>query len=581
MNSLNSKTLRFEDIEPHLNGVRCVGFDVFDTMLLRPFMKPTDLFAYLEETGSSPGFHKERVEAERRARKEIHEEIGLDDIYSVIDEKFRHLKGAELDAEYKFAIADPNIKAIYDRIVSLGINVVVVSDMYLSGEFISRMLEKNGYSGYRKVYVSNEYGLNKHTGGLYSIVLKDLGIRPDEMLFIGDNIRSDHRIPVSLGIRSVRYVSAKERYAASHKREMRFHRRTNNLGSSVILSMDMLSWLRSPSQKENYWYDIAYRFGGPTSSFFTRFLMSNITDSTGSVFFISRDGYNLQKVYRILSDDPVENHYIYASRLFTIIFGDDVSDSKDGARCLFEHFSDIEEVKNIGLPDDPSKNDYVKCLNENTGLFKDLLKREHERYSEYLQDKAGKGDVVVVDVTTMKFSSQNLVQKVLGPDRRVIGCYYNLMGHSDLEYTAYADRSRKLISWTEVNVPEFFLGSPEAPVSDITAGGIPVFQKDIHESELFRMSIYGDITNGELDYAADLRAIFGNDIPDIGFRVLDRWLNVLVRDKLSADPEHLSKIRWAPDTMHTEYRGLVFGPKEFMFKLKGMFSDLIWRIRSK
>ena len=581
MNSLDDKALKFEDIEPHLGGVKCIGFDVFDTMLLRPFMNPTDLFAYLEEKESSPGFHRERINAERRARKEIRNEINIDEIYSVIDERFRYLKDKEIDTEYTFSTADPDIKKIYDRIADLGIEVVIVSDMYISGECISRMLEKNGYSGYRKVYVSNEHGVNKHTGELFSVILKDLDMRPDEMLFVGDNVRSDHRVPLGMGIKSVRYVPAKERYEASHKREMRFRRRTKDLGSSVIVAMDMFRWLRNPSQNEDYWYDIAYRFGGPVSSFFTQFVMSNITETTGSIFFISRDGYNLQKVYNILCDNPINSHYIYASRLFTIIFGDDVSNSKDGARCLFEHFSDVEEVKAAGLPEEPSKKGYQEYLNKNFDLFKDLLKCEHERYSDYLRGKAGEGDVVVVDVTTMKYSSQNLVRKVLGPDRRVVGCYYNLMAHGDLEYTAYADRSRKLISWTEVNVPEFFLGSPEAPIADITAEGSPIFQKDIHEPELFRMSIYGDITRGELDYAADLRSMFGSDIPRVSFKTLDKWLKVLVKDKLSADPEHLSKIRWAPDTMHTRYRSLVFGPREFVFKTKDLFSDLLWRLKTR
>ncbi|MCL2712964.1 MAG: hypothetical protein FWD37_06835, partial [Methanomassiliicoccaceae archaeon] len=117
MNSLDDKALKFEVIEPHLDGVKCIGFDVFDTMLLRPFMRPTDLFAYLEEKESSPGFHRERINAERRARREIRRETGLDDIYSVIDERFRHLKDKEISAEYRFSLADPHIKEIYDRIV--------------------------------------------------------------------------------------------------------------------------------------------------------------------------------------------------------------------------------------------------------------------------------------------------------------------------------------------------------------------------------------------------------------------------------------------------------------------------------
>ncbi|MDR0778955.1 MAG: hypothetical protein LBE48_05940, partial [Methanomassiliicoccaceae archaeon] len=562
--------LRFEDIEPHINGIKCIGFDVFDTLLLRPFMRPTDLFSYMEEKESSPGFRDERVNAERRARREIHREINIDNIYSTMDEKYLHLKEKEIEAELRYAIADPDMKRLYDRIIGRGIDVAIISDMYLSGECISGMLAKSGYSGYKKIYVSNEHKANKHSGKLFSIVLDDLGIRNDEMLFIGDNPHSDHRIPLSLGIRSIRYVSAKERYAASHKREMSLLKK-GCAGSSVIISMDMMRWLREPF--ENYWYEIAYRFGGPVSSFFIRFMMSQIADNIGTILFIARDGYNLQKVYSILDNDPLNNHYVYASRMFATIFGN-VADNKDGPRCLFEHFSDAEELKNVEIPNDRSGKDHAKCLAENAELFEKLLEKERSRYSEYIHSKtADEGDVLVVDATTKKFSSQNLIQKALGKDRGVIGCYYNLLAHGDQTHFAYADRSKKMINWTEVNVPEFFLGSPEPPVSDITADGIPIFQKDVHDHELFRTSIYDRITEGELDYAADLKAMFGDDIPNVDHKVIDRWMKILVKNGPSGG-EHISKIHWAPDTMHTRYRSLVFGPKEIPYKLADMFSDL-------
>jgi len=59
-----SNALEFKDIEPLLDGIKCIGFDVFDTLILRPFMKPADLFSYLEDKESAEGFRRERVNAE-------------------------------------------------------------------------------------------------------------------------------------------------------------------------------------------------------------------------------------------------------------------------------------------------------------------------------------------------------------------------------------------------------------------------------------------------------------------------------------------------------------------------------------
>ncbi|MCL2607812.1 MAG: hypothetical protein FWD92_04595 [Methanomassiliicoccaceae archaeon] len=572
--------IRFEDIEPLLGGVKCFGFDVFDTLILRPFMRPDDLFSYLEDRESAEGFKKERINAERRARREIHEEAGIDEIYSLMDRKFMRMRDPEIEAERRLTFADPHMKELYDRVIALGIDVIMISDMYLPEDSIVHILEKNGYTGYRKVYVSNECRRNKHSGKLFDVVLEDMKIRPEEMFFIGDNAHSDHKVPMDLGIKAVRYVPAKERYARLHKNEMRFYNGRRCFGSSVIVGLDMLRWVREPCH--DYWYDIAYRFGGPVSSFFTRFIISNITKDTGTILFISRDGYNLQKIYEILSGDPIDNHYVYASRMFAVIFGGNITDNKDCAECLFEHFSDAEDIKMLGLPETLSVNDRLAIIRDNTEIFKRLLEKERERYSEYLSGKVCRnGDILLVDVTTKKYSSQRLIHKMLWPRHRITGCYYNLLAHGNFEHSAYADRSGFGLNWNEVNISEFFLGSPEAPVSDVTADGVPVFRKDIDESELFRMSIYENVTRGELDYAADLKAVFTDDIPNIRSDVLDGWIRGLVKDKGSYGPGRLSDIRWAPDTMHNRYRSLIFGPKEVPYMLMDKLKDLIYRIKTK
>ena len=46
-----------------------ISFDIFDTLLLRPYAKPTDLFKHLEKLENAQGFAAERVMAEKRAPK--------------------------------------------------------------------------------------------------------------------------------------------------------------------------------------------------------------------------------------------------------------------------------------------------------------------------------------------------------------------------------------------------------------------------------------------------------------------------------------------------------------------------------
>ena len=46
-----------------------ISFDIFDTLLLRPYVKPTDLFEHLEKLENLSGFANARIKAEKIARE--------------------------------------------------------------------------------------------------------------------------------------------------------------------------------------------------------------------------------------------------------------------------------------------------------------------------------------------------------------------------------------------------------------------------------------------------------------------------------------------------------------------------------
>ena len=62
-------------------GPKVVSFDLFDTLLIRPFARPTDLFRLMERFYDVPGFADRRIQAERDARKMIGHGVTLEDIY--------------------------------------------------------------------------------------------------------------------------------------------------------------------------------------------------------------------------------------------------------------------------------------------------------------------------------------------------------------------------------------------------------------------------------------------------------------------------------------------------------------------
>lgn len=192
-----------------------VSFDIFDTLLCRPFDDPKRLFLLLDEpfarlTHASIAFHKIREDGESGARLEAlqthpqWEDITLAEIYDYIgrtyhlsDEVCRTMMEEECRQEIAHIFSRQSIRELYDVAQIAGKKILLISDMYLPREVIAEMLAKAGYTGYTGLFVSCEARKLKTTGHLYDYVMEQLSSTPDQHLHIGDNEISD--IQVALG----------------------------------------------------------------------------------------------------------------------------------------------------------------------------------------------------------------------------------------------------------------------------------------------------------------------------------------------------------------------------------------------
>ncbi len=203
--------------------VKVVSFDVFDTLLLRPFWKPVDLFKFLdrEATGllgafDEIKFSEYRKEAEKKARliakQKNLEDVKLTEIYTVLknEEIFPEsvtdaLMAKEMELERRFCYARKSAVELVKYAISKGKRIIAISDMYLPSEFIGQLLEKNEIPLPERVFVSCEVGYGKASGKLYDSVLDTLKIEKSEIVHIGDNIITDVKVPRKKGIKAFPY----------------------------------------------------------------------------------------------------------------------------------------------------------------------------------------------------------------------------------------------------------------------------------------------------------------------------------------------------------------------------------------
>lgn len=104
------------DIKKAIDEHDIISFDIFDTLLIRPYVKPTDLFTHLELLNNDTGFAKARIKAEQAARRialEKKEDIIIDEIYQQIDSKYKAFKEKEIALEYQVLRPRPEVEKIY------------------------------------------------------------------------------------------------------------------------------------------------------------------------------------------------------------------------------------------------------------------------------------------------------------------------------------------------------------------------------------------------------------------------------------------------------------------------------------
>ena len=203
----------YEEIKQEIAAKECrvVSFDMFDTLVQRPFFQPMDLFhmldSYINEFIPSTDylvFTNIRMTAEQRARerKRINnpswEEITLEEIYQEVATLCPELSpylgqicNKEIELELKYCNVRESGRELLECALAAGKRVICTSDMYLSADILKQILKKNGIDQLDHLYVSSEIGLTKSTGALYTYVLKREMNSNGYMVHIGDNWNSD------------------------------------------------------------------------------------------------------------------------------------------------------------------------------------------------------------------------------------------------------------------------------------------------------------------------------------------------------------------------------------------------------
>ena len=409
--------------------IKCVSFDIFDTLITRPFYEPLDMFRimdkdYRELTHNDVGinFSKIRVISENICRENKREtdpecqEVTLDEIYDTIHTQYEiskdvleKLKKKECEYEIRFCKRRNTIHELYELALDMGKKVIFTSDMYLPEDVIVKILKENGYTEYTKLYLSSTVKKIKWTGDLYRHVFKDMGLEPGEMIHMGDNFESDYKRAKELGMNSIHIpktidVMTKTNY-------------TNNLAQPLIKSLpfwrDNAESIRfmgircmmavvanklfdNPFKTFDHRTDfnsdpylIGYYALGMYVYGVTKWILDGTNGNYDKVSFMARDGYLILESYKIMKElysNPAAEEYIYVSRkaLIPVMIVDKLDFYKLSEIIEIQTHSPknvIKYVKNI-LDIDEEKLEKL-CKEQNISYTKKF--KNNEEFNRYIK----------------------------------------------------------------------------------------------------------------------------------------------------------------------------------------------------
>ena len=326
---------QYEELVSTIDNYKVISFDLFDTLISRRTLFPTDVHRIVEAKAKASNtlpknfkFEQFRVDAEQQARQKLNslrQECTLNEIYDemkcVLSEKvLNKIKIIELNVEYDEVLPRKEVLELLNMALYLGKEVCIVTDIYFDEKFVEKLLGKIGVDISQPqlaLFVSSEYKMSKNIGGLYDIVAKQYKFARKDILHIGDNHHSDEVLARQKGFaaygvkKSVDLIMGEtpfyegdvykkivnSSYPINGQCEIQYNCLravyaviSNNLFQSPFINCPPHHYLPKGH------YGVGFGALGPHIWAVTWWLMDIVQDS--HICFIARDGYCIRKVYQ-------------------------------------------------------------------------------------------------------------------------------------------------------------------------------------------------------------------------------------------------------------------------------------------
>lgn len=314
-----------------------VTFDIFDTLITRKVFNPKFISEIVREEMKEKynivfnDYPSKRVEAEYnvRVKKKFVGDVDIDEIYeellsmtSYSEKEINQMKELEKETEIEYCVPREEMLKLFNELKENGKKIVLISDMYLKSDTVTKMLNKCGYNGWDDMIISCEVGLRKDNGTMWD----DFFSKDVNSVHFGDNEQSDVQAVCDrkhdfIHVMQGSKILNNTEYGRFIKNEIANMNYKESIMFGLICNKVMFN---NPFRKDfntiiyNY-YDYGYSFLAPL--FFKFFLWLNEearNNENDGLLFLAREGYYFEKIYtefcKALGEKEIGHDYFLASR---------------------------------------------------------------------------------------------------------------------------------------------------------------------------------------------------------------------------------------------------------------------------
>ncbi|MBC8544961.1 hypothetical protein [Bianquea renquensis] len=310
-----------EALAAKLMAYDIISFDVFDTLLFRPFSNPTHVFYLAGIRLQYPDFTRIRIESEQQARDKKRRESGtsevtLEEIWDAMEAETGIPKETgmrvEWECEKRCCYGNPYMLPIVKELQRNGKRLIAASDMYLGKDQIRDLLTTCGYGEFEEYFVSCDYEKSKGEGSLYEVIRETMG-RTMTYAHVGDNRQSDGKQARRHHFEAFWYPNVNEAGRPFRPEDM--SALTGSLYRGIVNGH-----IHSGHSIYSREYEYGFIYGGLFVAGYCRFIHGYVkAHGIQKILFLSRDGAVLLQAYRQMYPEERGNtEYAYWSRLAAV-----------------------------------------------------------------------------------------------------------------------------------------------------------------------------------------------------------------------------------------------------------------------